>query len=176
MVVEDRNLRGLWQEIVSKNYKIRGEISNLKCNPLNSPVWNNLIKIKELYLAGRKIIIGNGRDTDFWRDPWCGDYTLKNKFGELFDICNEQSMLVEDMASRGWRLTFRRWLDENAQNQLRHLRDAVLVCALGIQKDKPIWVWEKNKVYSVKSMYNHFVELMSGNLTKKYGRLKSIKE
>jgi hypothetical protein len=59
------------------------------------------------------------------------------------------------MASRRWRLTFRRWLDENAQNQLRQLRDAVLVCALGTQKDKPNWIWVKNKVYSVKSMYAH---------------------
>jgi hypothetical protein len=28
-------------------YKIIGGISKLKCNPSNSPVWNNLIKIKE---------------------------------------------------------------------------------------------------------------------------------
>jgi hypothetical protein len=48
-----------------EKYKIRGGINKLKYNPVNSPVWNSLIKIKELYLAGRKIVIGNGKDTDF---------------------------------------------------------------------------------------------------------------
>jgi hypothetical protein len=52
-----------------EKYKIRGGINKLKYNPANSPVWNSLIKIKELYLAGRKVVIGNGKDTDFWRDP-----------------------------------------------------------------------------------------------------------
>jgi hypothetical protein len=61
-------------------------------------VWNNLIKIKELYLAGSKIVVGNGRDTYFWRDPWCGDYSLKNIFEKLFDICNEQTISVADTA------------------------------------------------------------------------------
>jgi hypothetical protein len=149
------NEEGLWQEIVCKKYKVQGGSNKIKYSPLNPPVWNDLIKIKELYLARRKIIIGNGRDTDFWRDPWCGDYSLKNKFGELFDICNEQSVTVAYMASRRWRLTFRRWLDENAQSQLRLLKDRILVCPLETQKDRPIWVWEKNKIYFVKSMYKH---------------------
>jgi hypothetical protein len=59
------------------------------------------------------------------------------------------------MARRGWRLTFRRWLDENAQNQLRQLRDILTSCALGSERDKPVWIWEKNKKFSVKTMYAH---------------------
>jgi hypothetical protein len=46
-------------------------------------------------------------------------------------------------------------LDENAQNQLRQLRDILATCALGSEKDKPIWIWEKNKQFSVKTMYAH---------------------
>jgi hypothetical protein len=60
---------GLWQVIARKNIRLEKGINKLKYNPVNSPVWNSLIKIKELYLAGRKIVIGNGKDTDFWRDP-----------------------------------------------------------------------------------------------------------
>jgi hypothetical protein len=87
-----------------------------------------------MYLAGRTVVIGNGKDTDFLRDPWCGTCPLKNQFRELFDICNEQNISVADAALRGWRLNFRRWLDENAQNQLRQLKDAVVMCALGVKK------------------------------------------
>jgi hypothetical protein len=39
-----------------------------------------------MYLAGRNVVIGNGKDTEFLRDPWCGTCPLKNQFIELFDI------------------------------------------------------------------------------------------
>jgi hypothetical protein len=39
-----------------------------------------------MYLAGRNVVIGNGKDTDFLRDPRCGTCPLKNQFIELFDI------------------------------------------------------------------------------------------
>jgi hypothetical protein len=113
-------------------------------------VWNDLLKVKELYLAGRYIKVGDGSDTDFWRDPWCGSITLQDKFRCLFEICNEQTGSVADMAGKRWRFTFRRWLDENAQNQLRQLRDVLTTCALGQQKDKPIWIWEAKRRFSVK--------------------------
>jgi hypothetical protein len=146
---------GLWQEIVRKKYKIKGGIARLKHKPDNSPVWNDLLKVKELYLAGRQFIAGNGSEIDFWRDPWCGAVTLQDKFGCLFEICNEQSGSVADMAGKRWSFTFRRWLDESAQNQLRQMRNILTSCALGQQKDKSIWIWEAKRKFSVKSMYAH---------------------
>jgi hypothetical protein len=122
---------------VKKKYKIKGSIAMLRNNPKNSPVWNDMIKIKDCYLARRQIKIGNGLDTDFWRDPWCGPVALKEKFSCLFDICNEETGSVAELAAKGWRLTFRRWLDENAQTQLRHLRDILTSCAMGADKDRP---------------------------------------
>jgi hypothetical protein len=113
-------------------------------------VWNDLLKVKELYLAGRYIKVGDGSDTDFWRDSWCGSITLQDKFRCLFKICNEQTGSVADMAGKRWRFTFRRWLDESAQNQLRQLREILTTCALGQQKDKPIRIWEAKRSFSVK--------------------------
>jgi hypothetical protein len=63
------NEEGLWREIVRKKYKVRGGIVNLRDKPSNSPMWNDLIKIKDVYLAGRIMKIGDGRDIDFRRDP-----------------------------------------------------------------------------------------------------------
>jgi hypothetical protein len=82
-------------------------------------MWNDLIKIKDLYLPIRIIKIGNCEDTDFWLDAWCGGTTLKEKISNLFEISNEQNTFVAEMARKGWRLTFRRWLDEATQTQLR---------------------------------------------------------
>jgi hypothetical protein len=52
---------------------------------------------------------------------------------------NKKESMAE-IARRGWRLTFRRWLDETAHNQLRHSRDVLTTCALRQEKDKPIWI------------------------------------
>jgi hypothetical protein len=149
------NGEGLWQEIVKKKYKIKGGIATLRYNPNNSPVRNDLIRVKEYYLAGRQINIGNGLDTDFWRDPWCGPVALKEKFSSLFDICNEQTGSVAERAVNGWRLSFRRWLGEHDQVQFRLLRDILSSCALGNDRDKPMWIWGKKKSFSVKTMYTH---------------------
>jgi hypothetical protein len=92
------NEEGLWQEIVRKKYKVKGGIVNLRNKPSNSPVWNDLIKIKGVYLAGRIMKIGDGRDIDFWRDPWYGRVNLIEKFRDLYDISNEQCVSVADMA------------------------------------------------------------------------------
>jgi hypothetical protein len=168
---EVENGQGMWQEIVKRKHIIKGGIVHLKNKPCNSPVWNYLIKIKELYLSGRSIQIGNGKDTDFWSDPWCGAISLKEKISELFWICNDQPYSVADMARRGWRLTFRRWLDENAQNQMRQLRDILASCALGSGRDKPIWNWEKTKDFLSKPGMLTYVELTWKILTKESGKL-----
>jgi hypothetical protein len=72
-------------------------------------------------------------------------------------------MSVEEMAQRGWRLTFRRWLNESQQTQLRQLRDMLSACALSNEKDRVKWIWEKSGAFSVKSMYNHLFSLERNN-------------
>jgi hypothetical protein len=78
---------GLWQKIVKKKYKIIRGIAQLQKNPRNPSVWNDLPKVKSLYLSRRTVLVGNGQDTDFWGDSWCGAVPLKEKFTELFEIC-----------------------------------------------------------------------------------------
>jgi hypothetical protein len=68
-------------------------------------MWNDLIKVKDMNLTGRAIKIGDGTDSDFWADPWCGSIALKEKFRELYEVYNEQKKSVATMAQRGWRLT-----------------------------------------------------------------------
>lgn len=111
---------GTWQEIVQKKYVHNRPITQLKSRPGNSPVWNDLIKVKNLYLRGRVMAVGNGEKTDFWNDTWCGSVALKDKFPELFDVCNEQEIKVSSAAARRWSLTFRRWLDVSIKANKGH--------------------------------------------------------
>jgi hypothetical protein len=118
------------------------------------------------------MIVGNGKRIDFWEDPWCGMVALKDKFRGLYDICIDQNKSVAEMAQRGWRMNFRRRLNENQQNQLRQMRDMLSACALSTEKDMVKWIWEKSGTFSVKSMYNHLFSLEGNNPTKKLWKAK----
>ncbi|TVU46925.1 hypothetical protein EJB05_06499, partial [Eragrostis curvula] len=61
---------GMWQEIIYKKY-IRGAcISQVKKRASDSPVWSDLLSIRDVYLKNRCLVIGNGKKTDFWNDIW----------------------------------------------------------------------------------------------------------
>jgi len=135
---------GLWQEIVQEKYVKQNTIAQLKTKPKNSPVWNDLLKVRDWYLKGRVTIIGNGKKIDFWSDSWCDNIPLKERFPNLFPVCREQNCTVNFMASRSRRLSFRRWLDEANQDSLRKLKDLMNVFAVTDEDDKPKWIWNKS--------------------------------
>jgi hypothetical protein len=84
------NGEGIWQDIVRKKYKKKGMISLLAKNLKNSPVWNDLLKVRHVYLKGRSMKVGNGKNTSFWHNRWCG----------------QQECSVEYMNLKNWRLFF----------------------------------------------------------------------
>lgn len=104
-------------------YVLIRPITQLKSRPGNSPVWNDFLEVKNLYLQGRVMITGDGEKTGFWNYIWCGSITLRDKFLELFRICNEQDIKVSFAAERRWSLSFTRWLDVSNQIKLRQMRD-----------------------------------------------------
>jgi hypothetical protein len=83
-------------------------IGLLSKNSKNSPVWNDLLKVRHVYLKGRSMVVGNGKSTSFWHDRWCGLVSLADKFPDLYKISNEQDCSVEHMKLKNWR-----WLHED---------------------------------------------------------------
>lgn len=139
---------------MKSKYKVEGSIRLKTHRPTNSPMWNDLVKIKDIYLKGRMISIGNG-ETNFWEDSRCVLVSFKEKFNHLLEICEEQNNSVAWLAARRWRLRFRKWLDERAQNQLRQLGDMLQACALSTENDDFNWFWEKTGKFTVSSLYSH---------------------
>lgn len=146
--------QGLWQEICWKKYLNNSCVAMLQKKPSNSPVWDDLLKVKDTYMRGRQMAVGKGDRTDLWQDTWCTDIPLRKKFSELFNICNDQKVTVAQMARRGWRFTFRRWLDERLQNNMRALRDILTSFAVNEENDYSKWIWDKSGGFSVESTYN----------------------
>jgi len=145
---------GHWQEIVRKKYMKNDAISRLKKKSTNSPVWNQLLSVKDIYIQGRKMIVGKDNATSLWRDTWVCETPLKDKFPQLFQISNEPEITVAGAANVGWHMSFRRWLNEGLQTQFRQLRDLLSSFAINSDKDKPKWIWGNNGLFSVKSMYD----------------------
>lgn len=87
------------------------------------------------------MVTGNGKATSFWHDRWCGQVSLADKFPQLYAISEEQECSVAIMTQKNWRLTFRRWLHEELQSQLRRLQDIVHRFNVNQVKDRASWDW-----------------------------------
>jgi hypothetical protein len=76
------------------------------------------------------------------------------------------------MCNRNWRLSFRRWLSENLQDQLRDLNNMVFRYKTNSQADGVIWRRGKTAIFSVSSVYNHLFKNWDGNDNKQIWKAK----
>jgi hypothetical protein len=64
---------GPWQNLMKAKYMTRGGVYYTKKKPGDSPLWTDMLQVKQIYLN-----VGNGRDTSFWCDSWCDQIPLKD--------------------------------------------------------------------------------------------------
>jgi hypothetical protein len=89
-----------------------------------------------------------GEKTSFWEDAWCTQTTLKTIFRAcLRYVSNRKSQLVN------WGLRYKRWLDDEQQNQQKNMRNILLTHRLGEGEDKLVWKLNEKNIFIVKSMY-----------------------
>ena len=88
---------GIWQEIIKYKYLKHKFVCTVKHRQSDSAIWHDLLKIRDVYLQGRKIIVGNGRKTLFWRDKWLYEKSLEVLFPDLFAMCLQQNITVEQV-------------------------------------------------------------------------------
>ena len=79
---------GLWQEIIKAKYLGRDMVASVKTKVNDSPCWKAIMKVKDLYMAGRKIVIRSGDIARVWIDPIGDQKPFKDQFPQLFSICN----------------------------------------------------------------------------------------
>jgi hypothetical protein len=147
------NEEGPWQQFMRRNYLGDAGIQWARHRSNDSPLWSDMLHVRDIYLCGRRMAVGNGCRTSFWKDVWCGHTPLMDKFPEIYEICNEQTISVADSAHIGWRLSFSRWRTEDLQMQWCGLVNILNQRNLSDDLDKPKWKWKNNRQYTVKSMY-----------------------
>jgi hypothetical protein len=146
------NAEGPRQKFMWRKYLENSTVFSVGHKQKDSALWTDMLHVKEIYLCGRKMQVGNGTRTHFWGDSWCDSISLKQKFPALYEISNDQDITVAQAARLRWQLSFRRWLTVDLQEQLRDLRNILCIVPLSDERDKPISKWSKNGQFSVKSM------------------------
>jgi hypothetical protein len=100
----------LWQQIVKEKYLRNKSVVSVKPCVHDSPGWKTLLKVKEHYFAGRKIILNKGNLVRFWIDPWLDNRPLFEVYPTHFDICQGQDWTFEKVLSCDFAVPFRRML------------------------------------------------------------------
>lgn len=160
------NEDGLWQTIVKFKYIGNRDIHDIKHRHNDSAMWHDLVKIKDLYLQGRKVITNNGQLTRFWFDPWVYDQPLKDIAPSLFEICNQKSISVAYVLDENT-VNFRRWLFEDLKMEWEKIIEDARSFQLNPSQDKIQWCLGKGGRYTVKSMYDSLTRSEKGLYQKK---------
>jgi hypothetical protein len=88
------NEKGIWQKIVRLKYVKDTPICLVPMKQSDSPVWKDLLKIRHIYLKGRKFRVNNGKKVSFWVDTWLEGKPLCVSYPILYDMCVDKNCSV----------------------------------------------------------------------------------
>jgi hypothetical protein len=100
---------GLWKQIVKFKYMRNKSIFEINHRLNDSPMWFDLLKVKDIYLQGRKMKIGNGESASFWFDTWLYNEPLCLTAPILFELCENKNVTIAQVRN-GTLVIFIRWL------------------------------------------------------------------
>jgi hypothetical protein len=127
-----------WQNFMRQKYMRHGGVFYTKKKPGDSPLSTDMLHVKKIYLCGRRMKVGDGRDTSFWCDSWCDQIPLKDRFPGIYDICIEQNVSVAEAADMHWNFSFRRWMTLDLACQIHGLHQIMSQTVLAAEQDKPV--------------------------------------
>lgn len=94
----------LW---VSDKYLWKKSFGDVKTSSSASWCWRGILSLRPKVLPYIRHLIGDGRATKFWLDPWLQDGRIKDlfPFRIIYDLCMGESIHVSQFISpRGWLL------------------------------------------------------------------------
>jgi hypothetical protein len=122
LVVKLETQNGLWQDIVKAKYFRHGTVASIKPRVSDSPCWKAIMKVKDDYFRGRKVILHKGDIVRFWLDPWLNDTPLCLSHQELYDISQGQDFTFASFAGVNFEVPFRRRLSPELTLQWEQIR------------------------------------------------------
>ena len=114
--------------------------------------------------------VGSGERIKFWTDKWLGtDYTLEQKYNQLFRISRQQSSLISSMGnfnndSWEWDLRWRRNLfDHENDIAVQFMEEISSIPIQRHSKDSMVWLAEPHGHYTTKSAYKFYTKPSTSN-------------
>jgi len=95
---------GLWRKVLVARYGAEDgglEAGGRSC----SSWWREIVRIRDSlgegsegwFMSSVRRQVGDGADTDFWRDRWCGPVPLRDRFSRLYALSTNKVVTVRDM-------------------------------------------------------------------------------
>jgi hypothetical protein len=135
-------------------------------------MWADLLKIRNLYLPGRKFLVGNGKKILFWKDRWLYDKPLDILFPDLFKMAQQQDISLAKAKMNPDKITFSRCLVDQWQKQWEHITSELSKISPNDSDDIVLWRFGKKCHFSVKSMYDMLIVNDLGSYFKKIWKSK----
>jgi len=100
--------------------------------------------------------VGNGENTLFWSDVWCGGEEFRVRFNRLYDLSSFKGTLVSDMCHLGWGVDGEAWRWRLFVWEEGLLGDLILLLHnVNLQVDRSLWTLESSNAFSVRSAYKY---------------------
>jgi hypothetical protein len=114
--------------------------------------------VKDDFFSRGSFTIGNGQQVRFWEDIWLGDAPLASQYPSLYNIVRRKNVLVTDVLSNTpLNIEFRRTLTGNKWDAWIALVQRLILVTLSEEKDIFVWKLTTSGSFTVKSMYEDYM-------------------
>lgn len=143
------NEDNLWVKILRDKYLKHHNIQSWPNNRSASFTWRSIMHIRDILAKRTKWTIGNGKSVDVWKDWWCGNMALAEKYPGIHTLGNfKVADLIED---GNWNLSpIEQFVDSVTRNDILSITLPVFTQA----EDHPSWVEAPNGSCSVSTAYD----------------------
>jgi hypothetical protein len=151
-----KNQVGEYQGPVCHSFVTKYRTSKIFSSTPNScsPFWHSIHKVKEHFRLGVRFLPGKDSSISFWKDVWIGEVPLCSRFPTLFAKSSDADLtMVQVYSEEGWRIFFRRALDQGDLQAWSELCSLVADIELDDVPTTISWRLAHSGKFSTKSLY-----------------------
>ena len=148
--------------MIRAKYLQKDTVTSVKSRFSDSPIWKVIIKVKQYYLAGRKVVMNSGNLARAWKDSLHDEPPMDQKYPVLYSICNKQEIMVEKFRNGVGDDFFRRQLHAALLDQWNELNITINSWVLSEEPDQVIWNLSKKRNFTTRSVYDYLERNIAG--------------